>query len=80
MIDAEGMAKNAMPETFTDKMNWIDWKVTLIKFLKSQPGRNGVSLNYVVRDNVNPIVRNKPNFLDGYADITLLQGRVFPRD
>ena len=28
MIDAEGMEKNAMPKTFTDKMKWIDWKVT----------------------------------------------------
>ena len=28
MIDAEGMAKNAMPKTFTDNMQWIDWKVT----------------------------------------------------
>ena len=28
MIDVEGMAKNDRPKTFTDKLKWIDWKVT----------------------------------------------------
>ena len=64
MIDAEGMVKNAMPKTLTYKMKWIDWKVTLINLLMSQPGKNGVLLNYVVPDNFNPIARNNPNFLD----------------
>ena len=72
MIDTKGMAKNVMPKTFTEKMNCIDWKVTLIIFLTYYPGRNGVSLNYAVRDNVNPITRNNPNFLDDYTNITLL--------
>ena len=69
-----------MHKTFTDKMKHIDWKVTLIKFLKSQLGSNGVPLNYFVRDNVNPTVRNNPNFLDDYADRTPLQGRVLNHD
>ena len=64
VIDSEGMAKKSIPDTFTDKMKWIDWKAVLIHFLKSQTGRNGVPLNYAVRDNVNPIVSNNPNFLD----------------
>ena len=77
MIDCEGMEKNAMHKTFTDKMRWIDWKVMLINFLKYRPRRNGVPLNYVVRDNINPIGRNNPYFFDDYADRTSLQGRVF---
>ena len=64
MIYAEGMAKNAMPKTFTAKMKWIDCKVMSIKFLKYQPGSNRVLLNYVVRDNINLIISNNPDFLD----------------
>ena len=61
-------------------MEWINWKVMLINFLKSQPLRNGVPLNYVLHDNFNPIVRKNPNLLDDYSDITLLQGIVFTCD
>ena len=77
MIDAEGMAKNTMLKNFTAMMKWINWKVTLINFLKSQPGSNGVPLNYAAHDNVKPIVRNNPNFLNDYSDKTQLQGEVF---
>ena len=69
-----------MPKTSIENMNCIDWKVTLINFLKYPPRRNLVPLNYVVRDNVNPITRNNPNFLYDYANINLLQGKVFNHD
>ena len=61
-IYAEGMEKNNMPKTFPDKMKWIDCKVMLINFLKSQTGSNGFPLNYVVCDHVTPIARNNSNF------------------
>ena len=61
-------------------MKWINWKVALINFLESHPGRNGFSINYVVCDNINPIVRNNPNLLADYSDRTPLQGRVFTHD
>ena len=80
MIYSEGMLNNATTNTFTDKMKWINWKITLIKFLKYQPRRNGFPLNYVIQNNFNPIIRNNPNFLDDYADRTQLQGRVFTHD
>ena len=72
MIDDEGMAMNTTPKTFTEKIKWMDWKVKLINLLKFHPGRNGVTLNHFVRDNVNPIISNKPNFLDDYSNITPL--------
>ena len=80
IIDDEGMAKNAMPKIFTDNMKWIDWMVTLISFLKYQTRSNVIPLNYIVCYNVNPIVRNNPNFLEYYAYITLLQGTMFTND
>ena len=74
------MAKKYIPKTFTDKMKWIDWKEILNTFLYSHPRRDGVPPNYVVGDNVNPIVSNNPNLLDDYATRTPLQGRVFTHD
>ena len=78
--DATGMAKTTMPKPFTDKMKWDDWKVTFINFLKTQNGRNGIPLNYVVRENLNPIQRTNANFLDDYVDQCPLQGRPFSID
>ena len=80
MIDVEGMINNAMTKTFTYKMKWIAWKVTLIKFVRSQTGRNGSPINYYVRYNINPILSTNSKFLDGYANFTPLQGRLFPHD
>ena len=77
IIDSEGMANNTMHKIFTDKMNWIEWKVTLIKFFKSHPRRNVVPLRYAVRDHVNSIARNNPNLLDEYYNRNLLQGNFF---
>ena len=77
MLDSDGMVKKAMPKTFTDKMKWIDWKVTTINFLKSHNRRNWVPLNYFIRDNVNPIASNNPKLWDDYTDRALLEGKVF---
>ena len=75
--DASNMAKNEMPKSFTHKMEWMEWASTLLDFLKLQPRRNGVPLNYVVRDNEATITRTNANFLDNYIDRTLLTGRAF---
>ena len=61
-------------------MDCMDWKSTLLHFLKSGPGSNGVPLNYFIRDNVATIVRTNTNFLDDYVDKTPLYGRVFDTD
>ena len=61
-------------------MKWDDWKVTFINFLKTQNERNGVPLNYIVRENEAPIVRNNANFLNDYVDQSTLTGRAFSTD
>ena len=61
-------------------MDWMDWKSTLLHFLKSGPGSNGVPLNYFIRDNVSDIVQTNTNFLDDYVDRTPLTGRDFNAD
>jgi hypothetical protein len=80
LADAPGMLKSAMPKDFTEKIKWADWKGTFINFLKTQPGRHGVPLSYVVRDNDAALIRNNPNFLDDYVDQAPLNGRTFASD
>ena len=49
-------------------MDWMDWKSTLLHFLKSGPGSNGVPLNYFIRDNVASIIQTNTNILDENFD------------
>lgn len=78
--EASNMAKSARLKNFTEKMKWMDWKLMLINFLRTQPGRNGVPLNYVIWDSKNPVIRNNVNFLDDYVDRALLAGRPYQTD
>ena len=77
MEGAAYTAKNSTPKKFTEKMEWMDWKATIINFLKYKPGRNGVTLNYVTRERIDAIAQTNTNFLDDYVDRTPLTGRVF---
>ena len=36
--DASKTAKNSMRKSFTKKIEWMDWKSTLVNFLNLQPG------------------------------------------
>ena len=65
---ASDKAKTSKPKQFTDKVKWINWKDSFVNFLRTQLGRNGVPLSYVVRDNDNPVVRANTQFLDNYVD------------
>ena len=78
--DASNMKNNSMPNKFTENMEWMDWKATLINSLKSQPGSNGATLNYVIRDNFDAIVQTKTNFIYDYVDMTPITGIVFNDD
>ena len=69
-----------MLKNFTEKIKWMDWKATLINFLKCQPGMSGVPLNYVISNNVAAIVQTNMNFIDDYIDRTPLTGSVFDAD
>ena len=78
--DASGMLKSAMPKNFTEKMKWDEWKNTLQSFFRTQPGRYGIPLSYVIRDNDLPLIRNNNDFLDEYVDRAPLEGRAFIMD
>ena len=77
LTDASDMAKSARPKNFTEKMKWSGWKSTLINFLKSQPDRNGVHLDYVICSDVNPVAGNMVSFLQDYSNRAPLEGNAF---
>ena len=80
LSDASDMAKSARPKNFTEKMKWLDWKTTLVNFLKSQPGRNGVPLDYVIRNDTTPAAAAAGNFLQDYSNRAPLNGNAFNHD
>ena len=80
MKDSKSTLETALPKTFTEKMKWNDWKTTLIGFLCTQPGRNGVPLSYIVRDNTTALIRTNADFLYDYVDQAPLTGTAFIMD
>ena len=75
------ISDTATPSQFTDKTKWNDWLPTLRNFLRAIPGRNGVPLSYIIRDEtIQP--RNVPHasFIDDYIDSAPLEGIAFITD
>jgi hypothetical protein len=70
----------AMPKQYSDAMKWSDWKLSFHNFLKTQPGRRGVPLNYIIRPNEEPRIRTNVRFLDDYVDQAPLEGQAYAFD
>ena len=68
------------PKEFTKDMKWDDWVTTLIEYLSQMPGRNGVPLKYIIRDNDLPDPTPKPNFLEEYVAMAPLNGEAYIAD
>ena len=77
---AKEKASTALPKTFTDKIKWLDWRDTFIMFLRTQPGRNGVPLSYIIRKNEEQVLGNNVEFLDDYANMAPMNGPAFAAD
>ena len=77
---ASDKATTAKPKQFIETMKWLDWKTLFINFLRTQPGRNGVPLSYIVRENQNAVVNNNIQFIDDYVDQAPLYGPAFAAD
>lgn len=75
------LIENAKPKDFDEKMKWDEWKPTFINFLRAIPGRNGVPLKYVVRDDIAPLAGVAyTDFIDEYVDNAPLTGPAFTID
>ena len=77
---ADEKAKTAKPKQFSSKVKWEDWRDSLINFLRTQKGRNGVPLSYVIRESELAIIRQNAEFLDDYVDHAFLDGEAFASD
>ena len=74
-------AVTAKPKPFEEKTKWNDWKDTFKNFLRTQSGRNGVPLSYIIRKNDNPMGNtNFVDFLDDYINHAPLNGPAFTAD
>ena len=73
--------ETAKPENFTDKVKWIQWYPTFIKFLRDIPGRNGIPLSYICRP-ASAIVPTTGygDFIDEYVDKAPLTGQAYLTD
>ena len=80
MDKADEKTKTAKPKQFSSKVKWEDWRDSLINFLHTQKGRNGVPLNYVIRESETAIIRDNIEFLDDYVDRAPLVGEAFASD
>jgi hypothetical protein len=77
---ASDKARTAKPKQFTDQVKWTDWKDSFVNFLRTQSGRDGVPLNYVVRDSDIPTFNANVQFIDDYVDQAPLNGAAFAAD
>ena len=54
------------PRDFTKDIKWADWAPTFQNYLRAIPGRTGVPLSYVIRENDLPDPTPNLEFLDDY--------------
>lgn len=78
--DSSTMSDAAKPKDFSANIKWSDWKPTLINYLRLIPGRDGVPLSYVVRENAVPDQSPKTDFLAEYIAAAPLVGDAYPID
>ena len=63
-----------------DKTEWDDWRPTFENFLRAIPGRNGVPLLYVIRENDTAVLDVNADMLQDYINRAPLIGDVFKSD
>ena len=74
------VSETAKPPAFTETTKWSGWCPVFINFLKCLPGRHGVPLTYVVRDNDDAITVADAEMMDDYANRAPLTGEAFNAD
>jgi len=77
---AKTITENAKPARFKAMIKWEDWKPVFLNFLRSIPGRDGVPLSYICRDNPIAAINPAAELLDMYVDSAPLSGEAFNVD
>ena len=71
------MSDAAKSEKFTKKKKWYYWYPTLINYLYTTPGRDGVYLWYAWRECYQPNMLTIPSFLYTYTNTYQLVEEAF---
>lgn len=74
------ISDSAKPSSFTKDAKWEEWQPVFVNYLRTLPGRNGVPLSYIVRDNDDPDPISRSSFLDEYVAMSPLQGPAYIED
>jgi hypothetical protein len=78
--DSKTLAEAAKPDKFKENVKWEDWKPTFINYIRAIPGRDGVPLKYICRDNDSADPTPHEDFLDDYVAMAPLTGESFAID
>ena len=73
-------SETAKPTTFSSTTKWTDWEPVFHNFLRAMPGRNGVPLAYIIREDDNPHIDNNASMLDNYTTGAPHTGEAFDLD
>ena len=68
------------PKDFTNDVKWEDWEIIFVECLGSIPGRNGIPLKYVVRNDPNPDPTPHQDFLEECVRMAPLTGDSYNED
>ena len=74
------LATTAKPSDFLPSMKWKEWVTTFTNFLHTIPGRDGVPLDYICRQNVAPDRTPQTDILKEYVLQAPLVGDSFTVD
>ena len=74
------VSDTAKPPKLEETTKWLDWCPVFINFLKSLPGRHGVLLSYVVRENDDAIIVPDTDILKDYVNRSPLTREAFAAD
>ena len=62
------------------QLNWEDWALTFINYVRAILGRDGVPLKYIMRENDILYLTPNKDFLDDYINNATLMGESFTID
>ena len=74
------IAAAAVPKDFKKDVKWEDWAPTFWNYLNAIPGRDGIPLSYIIRDNDAQDHTPNTNFLDTYVMAAPLSGMAYEMD
>ncbi len=79
--DSKTLSEAAKPDKFQESVKWWeDWKPSFLNYLRAIPGRDGIPLKYICREQDEPDMTLHEDFLDDYIARALLVGDSYVID